>query len=279
MKKPSWLNKKVDLATCRVMKNTLRTSGLSSVCEEARCPNISECFACGVATLMILGDVCTRGCSFCAIEKGVPLPPALDESGRVAGVVQKLKLSYVVVTSPTRDDLPDGGAGIFGATVKAVKELNPATKVEILIPDFRAQGLSLEIVADSGADVISHNIETVPALYQAVRLGSDYARSLKVLEALKAMKPSMMTKSGLMLGLGESAQEVLSCLRDLRHAGCDFLTLGQYLAPSVTAYPVKRYITQNEFDFFASEAKKLGFLKVKSSSYTRSSYLAHSFFE
>jgi len=279
MRKPQWLDKKVNLAQCRGIKQLLRGGGLLTVCEEALCPNISQCFTSGVATFMILGDICTRQCSFCAVSRGRPRPVDNSEPLRLQEAVRRLGLKYVVITSPTRDDLVDGGAGAFYAVVQALKSIAPLPKVEILIPDFCADSKALEKTANSGAFVVAHNLETVPSLYIKVRKGADYSRSLRVLETIKKINPRIFTKSGLMLGLGETRDEVLEVLRDLRRVGCDFLTLGQYLPPSLNHYPVQEYMGLDTFDFFAGAAKKLDFKGVKSSPYTRSSYLAHSFFD
>lgn len=276
MKKPEWLSKKINLPDCRAVKELIRETGLHTVCEEAFCPNIGECFHEGTASFMILGNICTRGCSFCATAKGIPLPADNDEPQRVKEAVKRLNLRYVVITSPTRDDLDDKGAGIFCATVKKVKELKDV-KVELLIPDFQGKIALLKDIACSGADVISHNLETVPSLYIKVRQGSGYRRSLKVLETVKDNNSKVYTKSGLMLGLGEKKEEMSRVFKDLRKANCDFLTLGQYLPPSQRQYPVQEYIPLERFEFFEKEALSLGFKKVRSSPYTRSSYLADSF--
>jgi lipoic acid synthetase len=275
MKKPEWLNKKVDLKACRRVKELLREFNLRTVCEESLCPNISECFGGGVATFMILGNICTRGCRFCSVTKGNPYPVDRNEPVRIRNAVKKLELTYVVITSPTRDDLEDGGAYGFCETVWQIKELKPVPKVEILIPDFSGNEYAIKKAVHSDADVISHNLETVPALYNNVRCGADYKRSLRVLETIKKESPNISTKSGIMLGLGESREEVISVFKDLRSLDCDFLTLGQYLPPSVKHYPFKKYVSPQEFCYFKEVALELGFRKVKSSPYIRSSFLAH----
>ncbi len=259
------------------MKNNLRGLNLRTVCEESLCPNISECFSNNVATFMILGDVCTRQCAFCAVKKGKPFMNDKDEPHRVAKAVEFLGLKYVVVTSPSRDDLPDGGAAMFRETVVAIKKSNPAAKIEILIPDFSGNSAAIKKVCDCPADIISHNIETVPSLYKKIRTGAEYLQSLEVLKLIKKYGKKILTKSGIMLGLGETEVEVLKVFDDLRGVNCDFLTLGQYLAPSKRHCPVKEYITLEKFAFFEGKAYALGFAKVKSSPYVRSSYLAHDF--
>ena len=296
MKKPYWLNKKIDLEKNRKIKTLLRGFSLSTVCENALCPNISECFSCGVATIMIMGTSCTRSCSFCAVHKSQPLPLDADEPLRVSQAVLKLKLNYVVLTSPTRDDLPDGGAAHFARVVSAVKSIpekvNPVradghsasahkpasngVKVEILVPDFCGNEKSFSVIAACGADVIAHNVETVPFLYTKVRQGADYARSLGLLRYLKKASTGTLTKSGIMLGLGETKSEIFDVMCDLRAAYVDILTIGQYLAPSPKHYSVKEYILPEIFAALGEEAIKLGFKHVQSSPYTRSSYLASS---
>lgn len=277
MRKPDWLNKKVNLAACNKVKGLLRELDLHTVCEESLCPNVSECFYNGVATFMILGDICTRDCSFCNVKKGRPLEVNYTEPLRVKEAVKRLTLKHVVITSPCRDDLKDGGAEIFVETVKEIKNLNRDIKVEILIPDFRGNKTALGKTACCGADVIAHNLETAPSLYIKVRSSADYDRSLEVLRIVKETNKNIFTKSGLMLGLGENKDEIIGVFNDLRAVGCDFITLGQYLSPSLKHYPVKRYILPEEFLYLSDEAYKLGFKKVMSSSYARSSYLAHTF--
>ena len=277
MEKPSWLNKKINLAVCREMKNFLRVSELHTVCEESLCPNISECFSEGTATFMILGDNCTRGCKFCAVNKEKPSVIDWDEPKRLAKAVKKLSLHYVVITSPARDDISDGGAELFYRTIEEIKNMDNSIKVEILIPDFLGKSEALIKVASSKADVISHNLETVPFLYADIRPQADYKRSLAVLKALKELNRNIFTKSGIMLGLGEEEKQILDVFCDLRKSECDFLTLGQYLAPSLKHHPVKEYITPDKFRFLEKTAYNFGFKKVKSSPYVRSSYLASQF--
>ncbi|MFA7677539.1 MAG: lipoyl synthase [Candidatus Omnitrophota bacterium] len=252
----------------------LRGLSLNTVCEESLCPNISECFLKKTATFMILGDTCTRKCAFCGVRKGKPTLVDKGEPGRVKEAVKKLNLNYVVITSPTRDDLSDGGANIFCQTAREIISLGCSYRVEALIPDFLGNKKSLEVVAGSGATVIAHNIETVPSLYIKVRNGASYQRSLEALSFLKEINPEVKTKSGLMLGLGETRQEVIRVMEDLVSVKCDYLTLGQYLPPSLNHYKVRKYVEPKEFLFFEKYAVSIGFKGVKSSPYTRSSYMA-----
>ena len=254
----------------------MRERKLHTVCEEARCPNIGECWNHKTATFLILGDTCTRGCRFCAISKGKPnaLNPA--EPLQVAQTVKELGLSHIVVTSVDRDDLPDGGSQHFAQTVAWLKTLNPGIRVEVLIPDFRGDRAALETVVGSGIDILNHNIETVPRLYRKVRPGALYRRSLDLLHAAKDMRLEILTKSGLMLGVGESLEEVMATLRDLRDVGCDIVTLGQYLQPSTRQLAVSRYVTPAEFDTLGRDARELGFRHVEAGPLVRSSYHAWS---
>lgn len=256
------------------MKQLLSGLKLNTVCEQALCPNLGECFARQTATFLILGKCCTRQCSFCNITKGCPQVPDPEEPQRVALAAKRLDLKHVVITSVTRDDLPDGGAEIFVQTVRAVKQALPQARVELLIPDLGGSLPALGQIASCGAQIIGHNLETVPAFYPAVRPGADYERSLEVLRSLKGINPQLKTKSGLMLGLGENRDEVLEAMRHLRSVNCDFLSLGQYLAPSLKHYPVKEYITPPQFDTYAQAGRDLGFLHVESAPYVRSSYQA-----
>ena len=272
--KPGWLGKKIRLGDCAGMKRALRGLGVETVCEQAMCPNMGECFLAKTATFLILGKNCTRMCSFCNIQKAKPLPVDKDEPVRVAQAVGQLGLKHVVITSVTRDDLSDGGAGIFAQTVGRIREKLPQVKIEILIPDFGFSWDALKIVADSKPDIIAHNLETVPSLYKQVRQGADYTRSLGLLRALKEINLQLKTKSGVMLGLGESQEEVLLVMKDLRSVGCDFLSIGQYLSPSKQHYPVKNYIAPEQFDDYKEKANELGFLYIESGPYVRSSYLA-----
>ncbi|MEI8348817.1 MAG: lipoyl synthase [Candidatus Omnitrophota bacterium] len=277
MRKPKWFDKKIELSLCHATKTALRGFNLHTVCESSLCPNISECFNAGNATFMILGDRCTRSCAFCSVSKEKPLPIDRCEPQRIAKAVEQLQLRYVVLTSPTRDDLDDGGSSMFCETAKEIKNSNPSRKVEMLIPDFLGRKEAIAKVASCGAEVIAHNVETVPSLYIEVRAQADFERSLRVLALLKASNVNILTKSSLMLGLGEKEAEIIEVFKNLRAVHCDFLTLGQYLAPSLRHYPVKEYINPQQFSYLEEKAYSLGFKKVQSSPYTRSSYLAHTF--
>ena len=260
-------------------RQRLRQHRLATVCEEAACPNAGECWSQGHATLMILGAVCTRACAFCKVATGRPAAPDVDEPARVAEAVADLRLRHVVITSVDRDDLPDGGAAHFARCIEAIRRRAPGVSVEVLTPDFRRKPGALERVAAARPDVYNHNVETVPRLYRAIRPGADYAHSLELLARAKQHAPRAFTKSGLMLGLGESREEVLAVMDDLRGAGVDFLTVGQYLQPTPRHAPVARYATPAEFDAFAAAARERGFLLVSSSPLTRSSYHADADFE
>lgn len=277
MRKPPWLNKKIDLKACHTLKLLLKDLKLHTICEEAGCPNISECFSKKTATFLILGDICTRNCRFCGVKKGKPCPIDEEEPERVAEAVRRLNLRHVVITSVTRDDLPDGGAGQFAQTIISIKKTMEKITIEVLIPDFKGNRRAIERVIEAGPDVIGHNIETVPRLYPDVRQAADYFRSLEVLKAVKTLSNGIYTKSGLMLGLGEEEGEVLEVFKALRGADCDFLSLGQYLPPSLKAYPVKEYLHPDKFDYYKEKALSLGFLYVASGPYVRSSYLAEEY--
>jgi len=259
------------------MKQFLRGRGVETVCEQAMCPNIGECFSRKQATFLILGRHCTRHCSFCNIAKGQPSAPDPQEPAKVAEAVESLALKHVVITSVTRDDLADGGAGMFAQTILLIRKKTPGVTIEVLIPDFKLSLPSLAAVASAKPDIIAHNVETVPPLYPLVRREADYRRSLGVLSALKKISPGIKTKSGIMLGLGEKKEEVIQVLRDLRRAGCDFLSIGQYLAPSRKHYPVKEYVRPEEFREYRTKALEAGFLHVESSPYVRSSYQAEEY--
>jgi lipoyl synthase len=258
------------------LKRLMREKNLHTVCEEARCPNIGECWGNKTATFLILGDTCTRGCRFCAIDKGKPLALDPEEPRNVALVVKDLGLDHIVVTSVNRDDLPDGGAAHFAQTVFWIKQFNPSTRVELLVPDFAGNLQSLETVVNSGIQILNHNIETVPRLYGKVRPGHSYEGSLNLLMAAKMQRPDMLTKSGFMLGVGETTQEVLATLQDLRDHEVDIVTIGQYLQPSPRQLRVERYVTPEEFQEFKAEAELLGFRHVESGPLVRSSYHAWS---
>ncbi len=275
--KPSWLNKKIHLGSCSEMKSLLREMNIETVCEAASCPNIGECFSRSHTTFLILGSQCTRSCSFCNVVKGIPLPPDTGEPARVAMAVERLALRHVVITSVTRDDLNDGGAGIFAETVLNIRRAAPEATIELLIPDFNGVRDHLGVVVASGPDIVAHNVETVPSLYRYVRQGSDYSRSLAVLAAIKNISPHLKTKSGIMLGLGEKEAEVISLMSDLRTADCDFLNIGQYLAPSKLHYPVKEYVAPGQFEYYKEKALSVGFSHVESGPYVRSSYMAQEY--
>jgi lipoic acid synthetase len=272
-RKPEWLRKRVNPGDQGEMRQLLGELRLNTVCQQALCPNISECFSCGQATFLILGRNCTRLCSFCNVEKTLPLPIDGDEPARVAEAVSRLKLSHVVVTSPTRDDLPDGGAGIYAATVAAIRRSSPSTRIELLIPDLQGSVSSLKTVVASRPDIIAHNIETVPRLYQ-IRSGADYGRSLDVLRLCADLAPDIRTKSGIMLGMGELVEEVLQVFSDLRSVQCVYLSIGQYLAPSRLHYPVQEYVRPELFESLRVAALEAGFSHVESDPYVRSSYHA-----
>jgi len=255
---------------------TVRELGLHTVCQEARCPNIGECWGHRTATFMLLGDTCTRNCGFCAVTHGRPLAVDPAEPLRVASAVARLGLRHVVVTSVNRDDLADGGAAHFAATAGAIKRLLPGCRVEVLVPDFQGNLASVAEVVASPIDVFNHNLETVPRLYRRVRAGARYTRSLAVLEAANGGRDRLLTKTGLMLGLGETQVELASVFRDLRSSGCDILTLGQYLRPSGEHLPVARYVPPEEFTALGAEALALGFRHVEAGPLVRSSYHAWS---
>ncbi len=273
IRRPEWLQKKISPAAHAEMDRMLEGLRLHTVCREANCPNISECYCSGRATFLILGAACTRLCSFCNVTKKEPLPPDPGEPERVAAAVLRLGLAHVVVTSPTRDDLPDGGAGIFGKTVAAIRNSSPQTGIELLIPDFGGDPESIATVVGAGPDIIGHNLETVPRLYH-IRQGADYLRSLKVLRLLHNLDPALRTKSGIMLGLGEKKEEVLSLLADLLETGCRYLSIGQYLAPSRNHYPVQDFVPPERFAMYRERAIAIGFEHVESGPYVRSSYHA-----
>lgn len=276
--KPQWLRKKITPSDHRSMESLLGENGLHTICVEAMCPNISECFRQKVATFLILGTQCTRACSFCAVTKGKPMPPDLSEPVNIARAVKELRLRHVVITSPTRDDLEDGGAEHYCETVRAIMGMDEGVTVELLIPDMQENDSALEKIAYSGAQIIGHNLETVPRLYH-VRHGAGYERSLRVLHKLSSLNPDIATKSGIMLGLGEHEDEVLSLMEDLLRVGCRYLSIGQYLAPSRHHTAVVEYVNPERFEFFRNRGMEMGFGYIKSSPYTRSSYMAHEYTE
>lgn len=279
VKRPEWLNKKINLKDCNKVKMLLNGLRLNTVCQEASCPNIGECFLRGEATFMILGRICTRNCRFCNVEKGDPSSPEEDEPLRVTLAARRLNLKHVVITSVTRDDLPLGGADIFAKTISSIKKELKDIIVEVLIPDFELEYEALKKVAEAKPNIIGHNLETVPALYKSLRPMADYKGSLEVLRLIKKIDDKIYTKSGMMLGLGEKEEDIFKAFYDLREAGCDFLSLGQYLRPSLKHYPVKEYLKPEKFIFYKDKADKLGFLHTASAPYVRSSYKASEYLE
>lgn len=274
-KRPAWLRAPAPVgAEYRDLKKLVDGLNLHTVCESAACPNVGECWNHRTATFMILGNVCTRRCGFCNVQKGVPLEVDLDEPRRVAEACAALGLRYAVITSVNRDDRKDGGAELFAATIRAIRERIPGCKVEVLIPDFQGSQEALAIVMDATPDVLNHNIETVPRLYREVRIGARYERSLAMLQSAKRMRPLIPTKSGVMVGLGEQPDEVLAVLRDLRAHGVEIATIGQYLRPTPSHLPVLRYVPPEEFAMFRAEGLKMGFSHVESGPLVRSSYHA-----
>ncbi|WP_300449201.1 lipoyl synthase [Accumulibacter sp.] len=276
-RKPDWIRVKAgnDAGRFGEIKKMLREQKLHTVCEEAACPNIGECFGRGTATFMILGDICTRRCPFCDVGHGKPLPPDLDEPAHLADSVARLELRYVVITSVDRDDLRDGGAQHFVDVIRAVREKSPATTIETLVPDFRGRlEVAIELLGQSLPDVLNHNLETVPRLYRQARPGADYAHSLAFMRAFKARYPQVPTKSGLMVGLGETDDEILEVLRDLRANNVEMLTIGQYLAPSPHHLPVARYVHPEVFRMYEQQAIDLGFTGAACGPMVRSSYWA-----
>jgi len=274
--KPAWIRARSpsDPAVSR-LKDILRENRLHTVCEEASCPNLGECFAGGTATFMIMGDICTRRCPFCDVAHGRPDPLDSEEPENLARTIGAMGLTYVVVTSVDRDDLRDGGAAHFSACINAIRTRNPGIRIEVLVPDFRGRmDRALDILVKSPPDVFNHNLETVPGLYKKVRPGSDYAWSLHLLQRFKALHPGVPTKSGLMLGIGEEISEVEDVMRDLRAHDCDMLTLGQYLQPSVHHLPLVRYVHPDEFEHLRDFGYELGFTHVASGPMVRSSYHA-----
>ncbi len=276
LRKPEWIRMKVpDSARFQEIKRVLRENNLHTVCEEASCPNIGECFSGGTATFMILGDICTRRCPFCDVAHGKPLPPDVNEPENLARTIAQMQLKYVVITSVDRDDLKDGGAAHFVACIKAVRAASPHIKIEILVPDFRGRlDVALAILNNAPPDVMNHNLETVPRLYKQARPGSDYQNSLNLLKQFNEMYPHVPTKSGLMLGLGETDDEIIQVMQDLRAHGVSMLTLGQYLQPSIHHLPVMRYVEPDIFDQLKQKADAMGFNNTASGPMVRSSYHA-----
>jgi lipoic acid synthetase len=279
LRKPSWLKRRLPSGPIYgTVCQGLEAQGLHTVCQEAKCPNQWECFSHQTATFLILGSRCTRNCGFCAVGHGPIGPPDPEEPLRVARMAHDMALSYVVVTSVTRDDLPDGGAGLFAGTIQALREAIPDVRVEVLIPDLQGQPAAIAKVVAAGPDVLNHNLETVPRLYKRVRPEADYRRSLNLLERVRDLAPPMMTKSGLMLGLGETETEVMGTLEDLRHVDCRMVTLGQYLQPTPDHLPVQRYVPPEEFDHWRDVALQMGFQQAASGPLVRSSYQARELF-
>lgn len=274
--KPEWLKvKPPGSPNYRRLKELIGGRGLNTVCEEAHCPNIGECWHHGTATFMLLGDVCTRACKYCAVAHGRPAQLDLDEPRRVADAVEEMRLNYAVLTSVDRDDLPDGGAGIFAETVRLIRDRLPHCRIEVLIPDFKGDEQALRTVLEARPDVLNHNVETVPRLYRVARPGGRYERSLQLLERASAIMPDIPTKSGIMVGLGEEWQEIVATLADLASVKCQILTIGQYLSPSAAHLPVAKYYHPDEFEMLRATALNMGFGHVESGPLVRSSYHAH----
>jgi len=275
VRKPAWLRRKLPWGPeYEKIRSLLSGSRLNTVCQEARCPNIFECFSKGTATFLILGRRCTRNCLFCAISHGPIGPPDPGEPERLAKSAAEMNLDYVVVTSVTRDDLPDGGASVFVETIQKIHERLPAAYVEVLIPDFRGDTKALEQVISAAPDVLNHNVETVPRLYSQVRQGADFDRSVGLLKEAGKIAPSLCTKSGLMLGLGEKQEELIQVFERLLDSGCSILTMGQYLQPSAHHYPVSGFLHPDEFEQYRDMALKMGFSRVESGPFVRSSFNA-----
>jgi lipoic acid synthetase len=274
--KPDWIRVRVSQGeNFREVKRVLREAQLHTVCEEASCPNIGECFGKGTATFMVLGDLCTRRCPFCDVAHGRPLPLDPLEAQHLADTVARLDLKYVVITSVDRDDLRDGGAAHFADCIRAVRRRSPGTRIEVLTPDFRGRAdIALEILSADAPDVMNHNLETVPRLYKQARPGADYSHSLRLLQSFRQRRPDVPTKSGLMLGLGETDDEVLAVMRDLRRHGVDMLTVGQYLQPRAGNLAVHRYVAPQQFEAIAAQARAMGFAHAACGPLVRSSYHA-----
>lgn len=277
LRKPDWMRIKLVSDTSRIdqIKNVMRKNGLHSVCEEASCPNLAECFNHGTATFMILGDICTRRCPFCDVSHGKPNPPDVNEPAKLAQTIKEMQLRYVVITSVDRDDLPDTGAQHFADCIAAIRKESPNIKIEILVPDFRKRmDIATSILTATPPDVFNHNLENIPRLYKEIRPGANYAESLTLLAKFKAATPHIPTKSGLMVGLGESNEEILKVMQDLRAHGVTMLTLGQYLQPSPHHLPVQRYMSPDEFNQMKIKALEMGFTHAACGPFVRSSYHA-----
>ncbi len=272
---PQWLKKRITLNEAFFeTKKALSDLSINTVCESGRCPNLNECFSRKFATFMILGSVCTRTCSFCSVKKGKAQPVDTEEPGRIADCVKRLGLKYVIVTSVTRDDLDDAGAGHFVKTVDFIRRASQGTVIELLIPDLAADPGSVRTVTFSGADIIGHNIETVNRLYPIVRKEADYTRSLGILKLIKEMNPEVLTKSAILTGLGETEEEIIHTMRDLKGSGCDILTIGQYLKASKENHPIARFVTPEEFERLNRAGADLGFKHINAGPFVRSSYMA-----
>ncbi|MGM0652890.1 MAG: lipoyl synthase [Bacillota bacterium] len=279
LRQPEWLKvKAASPEKIEFVEKILQQEKLETVCENANCPNIFECFSKQTATFMILGNICTRNCRFCAVNNGKPGPVNLEEPDHLASAVKRLGLDYVVMTSVTRDDLPDGGAEHFAECVKAIRKFNHNVLIEALIPDLKGSIDALNVIANASPNVINHNIETVPRLYHVARQDANYHRSLIIIKNAKILNPSIITKSGIMLGLGETKEEILSTMRQIRSAGCDILTLGQYLSPSKQHLKIERYVEPDEFEQLKQEGLKMGFSTISAGPLVRSSYKAKDFF-
>ena len=277
--KPDWLRKRLPVgADVQAMEGNLEQNRLHTICQEACCPNQGECFSKGVATFLILGKVCTRNCRFCAVDSGTPEALDAGEPRRLAAEVKRLGLRFVVITSVTRDDLPDGGAAHFARVIEVMRRECPDVGIEVLIPDFQGSRAALQAVTDAAPEVLNHNVETVPRLYASVRPQADYRRSLALLREAKSLNPSLTTKSGLMLGLGETREEVLEVMVDLRSASCDVITVGQYLSPSPAHHPVVEYVKPEIFEKYRRDALRLGFRDAASAPFVRSSYMAEKYY-
>ena len=276
--KPEWLRKKINYSVNQELESLFRDAQVKTVCQEAMCPNISECFSQKQATFLILGNICTRACSFCAVGKGKPMALDLNEPQNVAQTVKQLGLRHVVITSSTRDDLGDGGAEHFYKTVDAIKATDSSIVVELLISDMKENKDALQLIAMSGAQIIGHNLETVPRLYH-VRKGAEYQRSLRVLKMLSSFNPFIATKSGIMLGFGEKDEEVKALMQDLLDVGCKYLSIGQYLSPSIHHTSVVEFVKPERFEDLKNLGMEMGFSYIKSSPYTRSSYMANEYLE
>lgn len=272
--KPAWIKKRISPQRLEPVQNILAETRLSTVCEQAHCPNMGDCFSEGTATVLILGKICTRNCRFCAVEHGLAAGPDAEEPQRVARAVLNMGLRYVVITSVTRDDLCDGGASHFARTIREIHALDRGIKTEVLIPDFKGETAPLADVLSAQPTVLSHNVETVPSLYPKVRPQADFKRSLDLLKISKQIDPDIPVKSGFMLGLGETEDEVVTLLQNLREAECDLLTIGQYLQPRSDLLPVVRYVHPDEFEYYRVKAMEMGFKAVASGPFVRSSYRA-----